>query len=56
MIAVSIATRQLVYPGFAGFRVYWAPDWRAAARKVKNNTRIPKETGYILMLIQSPGL
>jgi hypothetical protein len=33
--------------GISGFRVYRAPGWRAAARKIKNNTRIPKETGYI---------
>jgi hypothetical protein len=26
---------------------YRALGWRAAARKTKNNTRIPKETGYI---------
>jgi hypothetical protein len=25
---------------------YRAPGWRAAARKIKNNTRIPKEAGY----------
>jgi hypothetical protein len=26
---------------------YCAPGWWAAARKIKNNTRIPKETGYM---------
>jgi hypothetical protein len=36
-----------VYPDSVGFRVYRAPGWRAAARKIKNDTRIPKETGYI---------
>jgi len=37
----------LVYPDSEGFRVYRAPGWRAAARKIKSNTRIPKDTGYI---------
>jgi hypothetical protein len=36
----------MVYPDSEGFRLYGAPGWRAAARKIKNNTRIPKETGY----------
>jgi outer membrane protein, multidrug efflux system len=29
-----------------GFRVYRAPGWWAAACKIKNNARIPKDTGY----------
>jgi hypothetical protein len=29
--------------------LFGAPGWRAAARKLKNNIRIPKETGYIIL-------
>jgi hypothetical protein len=35
----------MAYPDSEGFRGYRVPGWRAAARKIKNNTRIPKETG-----------
>jgi hypothetical protein len=46
-LAVVSVREILVYPDSEGFRAYRAPGWRAAARKIKSNTRIPKETGYI---------
>jgi hypothetical protein len=43
----------MAYPEAEGFWIYRAPGWRAAARKTKGDTRIPKENVYIAAAVHA---